>query len=248
MKLKTTQRKKAMSGFKQMTGEEQARQALFDVIAQGKQALDATFMDMGRMLAESIMLIEREELAGPDYHPKDPNLQKWAHEPSSVYLADQKIKVSKPRLRDRQSGEVPLTSYQAMRQQGQFSEALLEKILRGVSAQKYEDTVMESASAFGISPSSVSRKLVTLTAQKLKEFKGRPLVDFDLFAMFLDTIHRGGEAFLVGLGIDRQGNKLSQGFWQGSSENHEICEELFQDLERRGLQLCKRVIFQGNRI
>lgn len=243
MKLETKQRKKATSGFKQMTGEEQARQALFNVIAQGKQALDAALMDMGRMLAESIMLIEREELAGPDYHPNDPNLQKWAHEASSVYLADQKVKVSKPRLRNRQNGEVPLTSYQVMRQQGQFSEELLEQILRGVSAQKYEDTVMESANAFGVSPSSVSRKLVTLTAQKLKEFKERPLIDFDLFSLFLDTIHRGGEAFLVALGIDKQGNKKALGFWQGSSENHAICEELFQDLERRGLRLCKRVIF-----
>ena len=243
MQLKTKQRKKAMSGFKQMTGEEQARQSLFNVITQGKQALDAAFMDMGRMLAESIMLIEREELTGPDYYPNDPNLQKWAHEASSVYLADQKIKVNKPRLRDRQKGEVTLESYQAMRQPGQFSEALLEQILRGVSAQKYEDTVMESAQAFGISPSSVSRKMVTMTAQKLKAFRERSLTAFEPFALFLDTIHRGGEAFLVALGVDTQGNKQALGFWQGSSENHAICEELFQDLERRGLRLCKRVIF-----
>ena len=33
------------------------------------------------------------------------------------------------------------------------------------------------------------------------------------------------------------------GFWQGSSEHHEICEALFTDLERRGLALSKRILF-----
>jgi transposase-like protein len=33
------------------------------------------------------------------------------------------------------------------------------------------------------------------------------------------------------------------GFWEGSSENAEICEQLFRDLERRGLVLSKRVLF-----
>jgi hypothetical protein len=63
------------------------------VVHTGKQALDAVMLEMGRMVAESVMLIEREELAGPDYHPTDPALQKWAHEASSIYLGDQKIPV-----------------------------------------------------------------------------------------------------------------------------------------------------------
>ncbi|MBX3305827.1 MAG: transposase [Nitrospira sp.] len=32
-------------------------------------------------------------------------------------------------------------------------------------------------------------------------------------------------------------------FWQGSSDNHEICEALFVDLERRGLVLSRRILF-----
>ena len=37
-------------------------------------------LEMGRMVSESVLLIEREEVAGPDYYPTDPDLQKWAHE------------------------------------------------------------------------------------------------------------------------------------------------------------------------
>ena len=243
MKLDTKKRKKAMAGFKQMTGNELAQQSLQLIINQGKRALDDVFMGIGRMMAESIMLMEREELAGPDYHPINPNLKKWAHEDGSVYIGDQKVKLSRPRLRDIENGEVDLKSYKQMREHGQFSDEMLDKIMRGVSAQKYKETVMGAASSFGVSPSSVSKKMVEITAKKLSEFQARSLVDFKPFALFLDTIHRGGEAFLVALGVDINGEKMALGFWQGSSENHALCEELFQNLERRGLVLSKRILF-----
>lgn len=39
--------------------------------------------------------------------------------------------------------------------------------------------------------------MVSLTAKKLEEFQERSLAEFTPFAIFLDTIHRGGEAFLA---------------------------------------------------
>ena len=210
---------------------------------QRKQALDAVMLEMGRMVAESVMLMEREEVAGPDYYPTNSVFQKWAHEQGSIYLGDQKVPVTRPRLRHVDQGEVTLQSYARLRSPGEFSEELLEKILRGVSAQKYADTVLHAAHAVGVSPTTISRKLVDLTAAKLKAFQERSLVDFQPFALFLDTIHRGGEAFLVALGVDVSGEKKALGFWQGSSENHEICEALFRDLERRGLALSRRILF-----
>jgi hypothetical protein len=50
------------------------------------------------------MLIEREEVAGPDYYPTDPDLQKWAHEEGSLYLGDQKVKVKGLRLLHAEQG------------------------------------------------------------------------------------------------------------------------------------------------
>jgi len=151
--------------------------------------------------------------------------------------------VKRPRLRDVEQGEVPLKSYARLHATGDFSEELLEKILRGVSEQKYSETVLGAARAFGVSPSAVSQKMVSLTATKLKAFQKRSLAAYTPFALFLDTIHRGGEAFLVALGVDLSGEKMALGFWQGSSENHEICEALFRDLERRGLALSRQILF-----
>ena len=243
MRPDTKQRKKAMMGLKMISGEQRMLGVLTRVLHTGKQALDAVMLEMGRMVAESVMLIEREELAGPDYHPTDRALQKWAHEAGSIYLGDQKVKVTRPRLRDVVRGEIQLQSYKRLQTPGQFSEELLEKLLRGVSAQQYEGTVLEASQAFGVSPSAISQKMVTVTAPKLKAFQERSLGAFRPFAIFLDTIHRGGEAFLVALGLDVDGQKMAMGFWQGSSENHEIGGALLADLERRGLVLSKRILF-----
>lgn len=243
MRIDTRRRKNAMVGLRQISGEEQMLRTMFGVIQNGKKALDSVMLEMGRMVAESIMLMEREELAGPDYHPTSPRLQKWAHEDGGIFIGDQKIKAKHPRLRDVENGEVVLKSYQSLRSPGVFSEELLEKILRGVSARKYGETVIEAATAFGVSPTAVSNKIVELTGQKLRQFKERSLADFKPFALFVDTIHRGGEAFLVALGVDMAGEKKALGFWQGNSENSELCEELFRDLERRGLVLGRRIIF-----
>ena len=243
MRRDTRQRKHAMAGLRAIAGEERMLGTLVRVIRSGKQALDAVRLEMGRMVAERVRLIEREEMAGPDYYPTDPDRQKWAHEKGSIFIGDQKVRVTRPRLRHVAHGEVPVQSYARLHSPGQFAEELLEKILRGVSAQKYTETVRNAAGAFGVSPSSVSRKRVALTAKKLEEFRKRSRADFKPFAVCLDTIHRGGEAFLVALGVDLSGEKMALGFWQGSSENHEICEALFRDLERRGLALSKRILF-----
>jgi putative transposase len=39
---------------------------------------------------------------------------------------------------------------------------------------------------------------------------------------------------------------MALGFWQGSSENHAICEAPFRDLDRRGLALSRRILFVTN--
>lgn len=203
MRRETRQRKQVLAGLRAMGGAGRMLGTLVRVIQSGKQALDAVMLEMGRMVGESIMLMEREEIAGPDYHPTDPDLQKMAHEDGSIFLGDQKVKVTRPRLRHVTQGELTLQSYARMRAPGAFSEELLAKILRGVSVQRYADTVIETAGAFGVSASSVSRKLVELTATKLKEFQHRSLADVMPFALFLDTIHRGWRGVSRGVGRGR---------------------------------------------
>lgn len=242
MKVETKHRKKAMAGFRQLTDQEQMRQGMHEIVQRGSQALNEVALELGRQLAEFILYAEREELAGPDYQPRKEGLYKWASEPGSVLIGGQKVSLERPRLR-RRDKEVRLKSYAAMQQTGNFSEELLGQALAGLSGRRYRETLVNSAQAFGVSPSVVSERLVEATAQRLKEFRERRLEDFAPFAVFLDTIHRGGRAFVVALGLDLAGQKRVLGLWEGATENAEVAEELLKDLEGRGLKLSAKVLF-----
>ena len=242
MKLNTIQRKKAREGFEAAFGKEELVDRMYQIIKAGKQGLDGFVQELGSLLVEAIMDMEREERSGPQYQPLQAGLYKWAYQKGSLYMGDRKISVRHPRLRG-PGGEIPLESYEALKKPGVFSEELLNKILLGISARKYRETLMETAGVFGVSAGAVSRHVVEVTVQRLKEFKERALSDIVPFAVFIDTIHRGGEAFLIALGIDTEGYKHVLGFWEGATENHEICEELFMDMERRGLRLSKKILW-----
>lgn len=242
MNVITKNRKKAMAGFRQITAQEQMRQRMHDILQTGSQALNQLTLELGRELAEFILYSEREERAGPDYQPRREGLYKWASEPGSVYVGGQKMSVERPRLR-RGDREVSLKSYAAMKDKQGFSEQLLGQSLAGLSARRYRETVVGAAEAFGVSPSAISEHLVGATAQKLQEFRERPLEDFAPFAVFLDTVHRGGTAFVVALGLDTSGQKRALGFWEGATENAEVGQLLLGDLERRGLRLSAKVLF-----
>lgn len=242
MKLNTKRRKKATKVIRQVYGRQELIDRVYQIISQGKQGLDGFLMEIGRIMAETVMYIDREEISGPDYHPLSSEIQKWASQPGSVYLGDQKVAVEHPRVRGPE-GEIVLRSYQKLKEPGQFSEELLGKILRGISSQKYSETVIEAASAFGVSASTVSRHIIAVTTKKLQEFKERDLSDFKAFAIFIDTINRAGVAFMVALGIDGAGRKRVLGFWEGATENHEVCQELLSDMERRGLILSKKIVW-----
>lgn len=242
MKSNTRKRKESRRVFEQLYGHQELTERMYRIISQGKQGLDAFLLELGKMMAETVMYMEREEISGPEYQPRDSTIRKWASQTGSIYIADQKVGIEHPRLRGKE-GEIVLKSYERLREPGGFSDELLERILRGVSCRKYHETVLESAQSFGVSGSSVSRHIVAATSGKLAEFKERDLSQFRPFVIFIDTINRAGGAFMVGLGIDLEGTKQVLGFWEGATENHEVGKELFADLERRGLKLSKRIIW-----
>ncbi len=234
--------KKNKEVFMALQGEENWDEKFSEVISRGKKALDETCSELGRMFAETLMIMDREEIAGKDYQPKSQELQKWGFQKGSVYIGKQKTKVSHPRLRSN-GKEIPVRLYDRLKDPREFSEEMLANALRGLSGRKYKETVVELANGFGISASSISNRFVEASYAKLKEFREQNLSEFKTFAMFIDTIHRGGAAFTVALGIDTKGKKKALGLWEGATENHEVAKSLLSDLKSRGLKLSKEIIF-----
>ena len=172
----------------------------------------------------------------------DQELMKWGFQKGSVYVGNEKIRINHPRLRNKQK-EVPLKLYERLKRSDEFSEEMLAKALRGLSGRKYKETVSELAKGFGLSSSSISNRYVEAGRKKLQEFQERDLSEFETFAIFLDTVHRGGAAFTVALGVDKKGKKKALGLWEGATENREVAKCLLSDLESRGLKLNKEIIF-----
>ena len=143
MKKSTRKRKQAASIFPQATGHDIFVDKVFQVISEGKKAFDSFAFEIGKMMAEAIMYMDREEVAGPDYNPNDSSIKKWASQPGSIFIGDQKVKVERPRLRGPE-GEMALKSYEALKRRGQFSDELLAKMLRGLSGRQYEETLTDT--------------------------------------------------------------------------------------------------------
>jgi transposase-like protein len=234
--------KKNKEVFQALGGDEYWEKRLAEMIVTGKKALDATCDELGRMLAETLMVMDREEIAGEDYRPSNQDLQKWGFQKGSVYIGDQKVKVNHPRLREN-GKEKPSRLYERLKSPKEFSEEMLANALRGLSGRKYKETVKELAGGFGISASSISKRFIEASYAKLSQFLDRDLSEYKTFVIFLDTVHRGGSAFTVALGIDVKGKKRALGLWEGATENRDVAGSLLSDLESRGLNLNEDIIF-----
>jgi putative transposase len=212
------------------------------ILDKGKCALDELGRELGKALVEAVFLIEREEVCGPNYHPRKRGVYKWASQQGSVYVGKHKEKVMVPRIRSAKH-EIPLSSYQRLKNPEVFSEQLTDLCLSGMSARRYDWLVQDATERLGVSASSVSRHVALATAKRLEQFRERPLKGFDPFAIFIDSVHRGESVFVVALGVDMQGQKQALGFWEGATENFEICEMLFCEVEKRGLSLHGGIVF-----
>ena len=95
-------------------------------------------------------------------------MRRWGAQRGSVYLADQKLPVEVPRVRNVASGtEVPLRAYQALQTPRGMDEGLLLRMLKGIATRNYEGCAEAVPEAFGLSSSSVSRRYVKGTASVL---------------------------------------------------------------------------------
>lgn len=151
MREDTIWRKKASRAFQELRGRRWLLGRMAEVISEGKRGLDGLALDLGRMVAEAVMYLEREEVAGPDYRPYSSEVRKWASQPGSVFIGDRKVKVEHPRLRGVE-GEIGLRTYGKLKRRGEFSEELLGRVLRGLAGRRYQETLWERLKPSGSRP------------------------------------------------------------------------------------------------
>lgn len=71
----------------------------------------------------------------------------------------------------------------------------------------------------------------------------RDLSHLELCAIFIDGIEFKSNLLVVALGLDKTGRKHILGLWQGATENAAVCNNLLDDIERRGLDTKRDYLF-----
>ncbi len=181
---------------------------------------------------------EVSRLTGEKYSRKErqnPN-RRWGSQQGSVYLADQKVPIAVPRVRDVAADEeVSLQAYHHLQHPRRMDEGLLLRMLKGIATRSYETCAETVPEAFGLSSSTVSKRFIKASAKKLKQFQDRSLAGYDLVALFIDGKTFADCEMLIALGVTMDGHKIPLGFIQAASENERVCRQFIQSLIQRGL-------------
>ena len=183
---------------------------------------------------------EVEHLAGARYarEGRRPGHVRWTPQGGSIYLADQKIPLEVPRVRDRlRNQEVPLETYRQLQQPREMDTGLLHKVLGGLSTREYERCAEAVPAAFGLSASTVSRRFKRASARKLRELMERRLDRHDLVALLLDGKTFAEDEMVTAVGVTITGEKILLGFVQTATENRKVCAAFLRELVERGMQI-----------
>jgi len=183
---------------------------------------------------------EVTRLAGERYarEGRQPGHVRWTRQRGSVYLADQKIPIEVPRVRDRlRNQEVPLETYERLQQPRGLDTGLLHKVLGGLSTREYERCAEAVPEAFGLSASTVSRRFIRASAQKLRTLSERRLEAYDLVALLLDGKTFAEDEMVAAVGVTLTGEKVILGFVQTATENRKVCAAFLYELLERGLRI-----------
>jgi transposase-like protein len=123
---------------------------------------------------------------------------------------------------------------------------VIEQVLAGVSMRSYDRSLEELPEELPCSAadrSSVSRRFVAVTSDRVEQFLRRPLGDLDFPVILLDGRGMGEHLLVVALGIDSTGKKHALGVVEGSTESEQVCRSLLGNLIERGLVVERARLF-----
>lgn len=198
----------------------------------------------GRATIEAVLHLSAQEVAGPKQPGKAHGPVRWHGQQSGVVsLSNRKLRVSKPRLRHKEQGEVEVPAYQALQSNRRLAWRMLDILLRGVSTRQYRHVLPEMAQTVGVSKSSVSREAIEASEQVLRTLAERRFDDQDILLIYVDGLRLGRHHVLAAVGVNSQGKKLVLGLREGASENAVVVKDLLLDLVARGIRPGRRRLF-----
>lgn len=222
--------------------------------AQMRHGLLAASVAIGLDVMGELVEAEVTDVAGPKgKHDGNRGAYRHGTEDGKVTLGGRRIPVRRPRVRTVADDtgverEVRLESYDTFASVDLLADHMVASMLAGLSGRRYHralEPVGETveATASGTSQSSVSRRFVTATAERLAEFRSRPLDDRRWLICFVDGFDFAGHTMVGALGVTADGTKVPLGVVEGSTENASVVRGLIAGLRDRGLDATEGILF-----
>lgn len=207
-----------------------------EVLALAQEGLMNLALAAFTKLAEQMMHWEVSSLAGAKHQANVKRANtRWGSQSGYCVVGGQKVRLERPRVRDVRHREVPLGSYEMLRQSSLMEESVWHKIMHGLTTRRYSEVVRELEQAYGIEKSTVSEHFIEASRSRLEKLLGRPLGEYALCAMMIDGTCFEDQQVMVAIGLTLQGHKVVLGLHQGATENAILVRHLLDDVERRGV-------------
>src|SRR6266508_1605347 len=221
---------------------------------QMRHGLLAASVAIGLDVMGELIDAEVTEVAGPKgKHDVDHTAYRHGTEDGKATLSGRRIPVRRPRVRtvaDDNGGEqeMRLESYDTFASVDLLADHMVASMLAGLSGRRYHSALEPvgetvEATASGTSQSAVSRRFVTATAERLAEFRSRPLDDQRWLICFVDGFDFAGHTMIGALGVTADGTKVPLGVVEGSTENASVVRGLIASLRDRGLDAAEGILF-----
>ncbi len=219
-----------------------------------REGLLAASVAIGLEVMGELLEAEVSELAGPKgKHDSERSVYRHGSEAGKVTLGGRRVPMRRPRLRtvadeDGLDRELRLESYDTFASVDLLGEHMVASLLAGLSGRRYRqvlEPVGEAVAreASGVSQSSVSRRFVSATRERLAAFRSRPLDDQRWLIVFVDGFDFAGHTMVGALGVSADGAKVPLGVVEGSTENASVVRGLIANLRDRGLDATGGVLF-----
>jgi len=224
---------------KRQEGEQRVLRELGEEECLARVALIQALIPLGLKHVEDLLEQEVRELDGGKWSRQGgvEGHVRWGSQPGSIYLGDQKLPIEVPRVRDQHKGqEVALRMYQGLQEPRRADEGVVLEILRGLSCRDYRECMEAVPQAFGLSASTMSRRMRRATLKSLMALQERELEEYDIVVMVVDGKTFAEDGMVVAVGITIEGRKVLLGFVQAGTENEVVCGEFFERLVERGLK------------
>ncbi len=219
---------------------------MLEVIASGKQTIDAVMNQAGRALVELLLQLSATSIAGEKSPGRQSGEVLWhGSQGGQICLLERRLKVSKPRLRTRgRSGrEVAIPLYEQLQGDSGLAARMSEILVSGVSTRKYARVLPAMAASAGIAKSSVSRAMKGASEASLRKLMERSFHQHDMVAVYIDGIEVAGHHVVAAVGLDEAGEKHLLGLVRGSSENAGVVKDLLNSLVARGIDASVQRLF-----